>query len=76
MKRPVFIEGLHPEVKWTLLKEFRDFLLSETDYTQVADNPMPEENKAKFAAYRQKLRDIPQTFEDPDRVVFPEKPSI
>ncbi len=76
MKRPVFIEGLHPDVKWVLLKEFRDFLLAETDYTQVADNPMSKEKKTAFAEYRQKLRDIPQTFEDPDSVVFPEKPSI
>ncbi|HEB4994548.1 TPA: phage tail assembly chaperone [Aeromonas hydrophila subsp. hydrophila] len=76
MERPVFIDGLHPDVKWSHLKQYRDFLLAETDYTQVADNPMPKEKKAEFAEYRQKLRDIPQTFEDPDSVVFPEKPSI
>lgn len=76
MERPIFTDGLSDHNKWNLLKSYRDFLLAETDYTQVADNPMPKEKKAEFAEYRQKLRDIPQTFEDPDTVVFPEKPSI
>lgn len=35
----------------------RNYLLSETDYTQLSDAPITEEDKAKYREYRQYLRD-------------------
>ena len=32
----------------------------DSDWTQLADCPLTDEQKAKWNAYRQKLRDIPQ----------------
>ena len=62
--------------RWDVIRYKRDQLIAETDYTQVADSPLSPEKKAEFTAYRQALRDIPQTYSDPDAVVWPEKPTI
>ena len=41
----------------------RDFLLDETDWSQVADCPLSADDKALYVTYRQKLRDIPASTE-------------
>lgn len=62
--------------KWTSIRKKRDKLMFEADWTQVSDCPLSTEKKAEFMAYRQILREIPQTYSDPDNVVWPEKPTI
>jgi len=55
------------------------FFLNETDWTQMADSPLTDEKKAEFAAYRQELRELPQTYADitnPDDIVRPVMPTI
>lgn len=54
----------------------RNRLLKETDWTQIPDAVLTDEKKAEFTAYRQALRDIPQTYSNPDDVVWPIKPTI
>jgi hypothetical protein len=49
----------------------RDTLLTQTDWTQVADAPV---DKAAWAAYRQALRDVPQQAGFPTTITWPEKP--
>ena len=49
----------------------RDTLLTQTDWTQVADAPV---DKAAWAAYRQALRDVPQQAGFPVTITWPEKP--
>ena len=49
----------------------RDTLLTQTDWTQVADAPV---DKAAWAAYRQALRDVPQQIGFPTTITWPEKP--
>ena len=49
----------------------RDTLLTQTDWTQVADAPV---DKAAWAAYRQALRDIPQQIGFPTTITWPVKP--
>jgi hypothetical protein len=49
----------------------RNRLLSESDWTQVADAPV---DKAAWAAYRQALRNIPQQAGFPTSIIWPEKP--
>ncbi len=61
---------------WTETKRERDALLSKTDWTQIPDAQLTTDKKAEFAAYRQSLRDIPQTYPNPDDVIWPEKPTI
>ena len=49
----------------------RDTLLTQTDWTQVADAPV---DKAAWATYRQALRDVPQQAGFPVTITWPEKP--
>ena len=59
------------DVKWDAVRAERDRRLTACDWTQVADAPV---DPVAWAAYRQELRDIPQDFNDPDLVVWPEEP--
>ncbi|EHU8077694.1 phage tail assembly chaperone [Vibrio cholerae] len=61
---------------WSMIRQKRDELIIETDWTQATDAPLSAEKKAAFLAYRQALRDIPQNYSDPDDVVWPTKPEI
>ena len=49
----------------------RDKILSESDWTQVADAPV---DKAAWATYRQALRDIPSQAGFPNEVTWPVEP--
>ncbi|MCS6257474.1 tail fiber assembly protein [Shewanella baltica] len=60
--------------KWREVRRMRDALITQTDYTQIPDNPLSVEKKAEFAAYRQALRDLPQSTDNPDEIVWPVKP--
>ncbi|MCC8380054.1 phage tail assembly chaperone [Xenorhabdus sp. PB30.3] len=64
---------VHP--KWIEIIEKRAVLLKEADnlVNIVLDNDL---DSKEVRAYRKKLRDIPQSFEDPFSVVWPTKPSI
>lgn len=64
-----------PDVnKWNLIRTYRDDLLKQSDWTQLPDSKLTEAQKIAWTDYRQALRDIPQTYQSPDSVVFPEKP--
>ena len=51
----------------------RDVKLAETDWTQVADAPVSQED---WAAYRQALRDIPSQAGFPNEVTWPTEPVV
>lgn len=57
--------------KWDQVRDQRNGLLSSSDWTQLPDSPV---DSSAWATYRQKLRDIPQTFSTPESVVWPAKP--
>ena len=40
----------------------------------VSDAPITAEKKEEWETYRQSLRDIPQDYDSPDEVVYPDKP--
>lgn len=64
------------DMKWEQVRNKRDYLMSQTDWTQIPDAPLTADKKQAYSNYRQSLRDIPQTYSDPDDVVWPEKPTI
>ena len=66
--------NLTDEQKWAIIKNDRNALLLASDWTQVLDAPLTIEQRTAWSAYRQSLRDIPQEFDNPDYVVFPEAP--
>ncbi|CAH9055093.1 hypothetical protein PSECIP111951_01171 [Pseudoalteromonas holothuriae] len=69
-------EQLLEESKWSTVKAIRDAHLKATDWVVVKHQEIGEALPEEFTQYRQTLRDIPQTFDNPDEVVWPQKPSI
>lgn len=57
---------------WDEVRSTRDLFLSRCDWTQVADAPV---DAAAWAVYRQQLRDLPQSFDDPADVEWPIPPA-
>ena len=64
-------------LNWTKVTLIRNFLLMDSDWTQLGDAPISADEKAKWTTYRQKLRDIPQDQKDnaANAVVFPITPT-
>lgn len=52
----------------------RAALLSSTDWTQAADSPLSADERARWAAYRQALRDIPVQGGFPWTIQWPIRP--
>ena len=73
-------EGNTPEpadedtLTWDSIRATRDKILRDTDWTMTTGATV---DQAQWAAYRQVIRDIPQTYKDktPDDVVWPTQPS-
>lgn len=59
------------EVKWDEIREHRNQLLVECDWTQLAD--IPQSTKDLWTTYRQNLRDITNQT-NPFDIVWPVKP--
>lgn len=59
------------ELHWRKIRNRRDVLLSSTDWAVLPDSPY---NTQALLDYRQALRDLPQTFTNPDDVVWPDNP--
>lgn len=57
--------------KWSTLRETRDDLLVQSDWTQVSDAPVDAD---AWATYRQTLRDLPANTADPETPSWPTKP--
>ena len=70
--------GYTPEaadgLTWDDIRSKRNSILSSTDWTMTTGATV---DQAQWAAYRQVIRDIPQTYKDktPDDVVWPTQPS-
>ena len=64
-------------LNWTKVALIRNFLLMDSDWTQLGDAPITADQKAQWATYRQKLRDIPadQKNKSANTVVFPITPT-
>jgi len=52
----------------------RSFKLAQSDWTRLDDAPLTNEQKLKWATYRQALRDVPQQAEFPWNTQWPVKP--
>ena len=59
----------------TKIREKRDKLLSNTDWTQMQDTALSDEKVEEYKTYRQALRDITAQDNFPYKVEFPSKPS-
>jgi hypothetical protein len=59
--------------QWIQVRQQRDKLLYESDWTQLADCPLSSEKKQEWADYRQQLRNITNQ-PNPFSIVWPVKP--
>ena len=57
------------------IRNRRNALLKESDWTQYPDSPLSAEQKQAWATYRQALRDIPNQAGFPTDVQFPAAPN-
>lgn len=64
------------QAEWFSVRNKRDQLLRETDFTQLTDSPLTEAQKAEVVAYRQQLRDIPNNHAEPWVINWPVKPKF
>lgn len=58
----------------TKLRWFRNGRLSMSDWTQLSDNKLTQEQKDAWIVYRQALRDLPDNTQDINNPVWPEEP--
>ncbi|NOU53094.1 hypothetical protein HG263_21575 [Pseudoalteromonas sp. JBTF-M23] len=74
------IDDLDPELielqcsSFDELREIRDGELKNSDWTQMPDTPLTTEQKQAWADYRQALRDLPNSNDDPTLAVWPTAP--
>jgi len=66
-------EAAKPARAMAGLRVERNALLVSSDWTQSPDSPL-DEAKAEWATYRQELRDLPASTEDPANPTWPEAP--
>ena len=64
-----------PDRQWQEIRNKRNQLLIESDWTQLSDAPLTTEQKLTWDSYRLELRNIPQDFNDYKAVTFPLRPA-
>ena len=63
-----------PPITWEGVRNLRNRRLSACDWTQLSDAQLSSEDRIRWAAYRQELRDITIAFDSPSDVVWPLSP--
>ena len=58
------------------LRNQRNEKLQQSDFSVLPDHRLSRENEEEWKVYRQALRDIPSTTEDPENPVWPEPPKV
>lgn len=59
---------------WAGIRAERNWRLSRSDWTVLADAPLDVTAQDAWKAYRQALRDVPSTFGAPEDVIWPTEP--
>lgn len=59
---------------WIELRNRRNGYLADCDWTQAADAPLTDAQKADWATYRVALRNLPANTADPRTPTWPDKP--
>jgi hypothetical protein len=65
---------LSDEQWWVVARWWRNALLTESDWSQVSDNSLTEDQKEAWRQYRQQLRNISTDFTNPRDISFPDLP--
>lgn len=68
------LNGPNPNTEETMRAE-RNRLLAASDWTQMPDSPLTDEQRAEWAVYRQALRDAPANWEPAPTWDAPDPPN-
>lgn len=60
-----------PALTWEQVRKQRESKLRASDWTQMPDTALSAEEVDEWRKYRQDLRNITETFDNPDKVVWP-----
>ena len=60
-----WVDSRDDEKVWDMVREQRNKELTVTDWTQLPDTPLHDETRAAWTEYRKRLRNIPNTYNDP-----------
>jgi hypothetical protein len=58
------------------LRKQRNEKLGQSDFSMLPDHRVSQENEEEWKVYRQSLRDIPSTTENPENPIWPERPGV
>lgn len=59
---------------WSRVRNTRNALIAQTDYVMTPDYPIDAELMAAVRSYREALRNITETYSNPDSVIWPKNP--
>jgi hypothetical protein len=65
------IAALENSEQFAVLRADRNALLTASDWMQLPNSPLSAAQVSAWATYRQALRDLPATTDDPAQVVWP-----
>jgi hypothetical protein len=68
-------QNLIDHIELTELRETRNDMLSSSDWTQLSDTNLSDDQKDEWKSYRQSLRDITDTYKNITEVVWPISPN-
>ena len=74
MEYVVYLNPLEDQ-KINFIKRERNLLLQQSDWTQLPDVSLTEEQKGNWVTYRQQLRDITNQPGFPDNIIWPTQPT-
>lgn len=67
-----WVDPRTPQTEWVVVRQKRNQLLQESDWTQLPDVPLTDKNQ--WAIYRQALRDVTEQ-PDPFNITWPVPPT-
>jgi hypothetical protein len=73
-KDRVWVDVNSRELTENVVKEKRNQLLFDSDWTQIPNNPLTAQQQTNWATYRQQLRDITIQSGYPFNIAWPTKP--
>jgi hypothetical protein len=68
-------EEINDATRISDMRDERNSLLAQSDWTQMPDSPLTDSKKQEWATYRQALRDFPDGWTPADTANLPNQPS-
>ena len=60
---------------WAEVRSQRGYLIQRCDWTDLPHAALTDEQKTAWQTYRQALRDIPQTYQNINEIIWPQEPT-